>query len=141
MIYLTFDSNIWIYLLDDSWKDENPLDYLEYWIEQGHITILIPEIVLEEWKKHREKEKENRKKKLREFFNAAEEILPSTAFIGDQKKPENIEKIVEKQIKRIEDLVNSKGQTLSCSYISIMKRNITAHKYFNKINFVLIALL
>lgn len=26
MIYLTFDTNIWVYLLDDSWKDYNPLD-------------------------------------------------------------------------------------------------------------------
>ena len=49
MHYLTFDSNIWIYSLDESWRIENHLDYLEPWIQDGHVKLLLPEIILTEW--------------------------------------------------------------------------------------------
>ena len=49
MHYLTFDSNIWIYSLDESWRIENQLDYLEPWIQDGHVKLLLPEIILTEW--------------------------------------------------------------------------------------------
>ena len=49
MIYLTFDSNIWIYLLGNAWKKSNPLDYLEHWIYEEHEKILLPEIIYTEW--------------------------------------------------------------------------------------------
>jgi hypothetical protein len=111
MIYLTFDSNIWIYLLNDSWKENNPLDYLEHWIEEGHITILLPEIILSEWDRNRDKEKVERKKKLKEFFLMADEIIP-LEFIKDQRKPENIDKIVENQFIRIENLIKSKAKII-----------------------------
>lgn len=114
MIYITFDSNIWIYLLDDAWKEENPLDYLEHWIEEGLLTIVLPEVILEEWDRHRMPRKEERKKKLIEFFIMADEILPSS-FIRDQRKPDNIERIIEDQFKRIETIIKSKSKVITCS--------------------------
>ena len=87
MIYLTFDSNIWIYFLDNSWKEYSPLDHLEHWIEENHVRILLPEIIIDEWEKHKEIEKEKRKKSLKDFFSMADEIMPS-AFLADHRKPE-----------------------------------------------------
>ena len=104
MIYLTFDSNIWIYSLDDSWKIENQLDYLELWIEENHIKLLLPEIILQEWKNHREKEVEIREKTLNNFFAMADEILPS-AFFSDYKKPEVQKEIILNQLTRIDSIL------------------------------------
>lgn len=114
MIYVTFDSNIWLNLLDNAWKEENPLDHLEHWIDEGHITILLPEIITTEWNNNREKGKNERRRKLKEFFLLAEEIFP-TSFIENERKPENIDKIIESQFQRIEILIKSKATTLSCS--------------------------
>ncbi len=111
MIYLTFDTNIWVYLLDDSWKDYNPLDTLEHWIGEGLITILLPEIIIEEWERKKNEHKAERIKKLKDFFSLADEVLP-TAFIGDRRKPENLENEVNGQFERIERLIKAKAKLL-----------------------------
>src|SRR5688500_2783825 len=104
MVYLVFDSNIWIYLLDESWKEENSLDYLEHWIQQQHINILVPRVIIEEWNRNRESNKERRQKVLADFFSMAEEILPSSFYINSN-KPDFRNKIIEDQFSRIEDLI------------------------------------
>lgn len=114
MVYLTFDSNIWIYLLDDSWREDNALDYLEHWISENHIKILLPEVILAEWDKHKEKEKDVRKKKLRDFFSMAGEILPSS-FFEDYKKPDKQSEIIESQFNRIENLIRFNAKQIDIS--------------------------
>jgi hypothetical protein len=104
MIYLTFDSNIWIYSLDESWQIENQLDYLEPWIERGEVKLLIPKMVIDEWEKHEREQVGEREKKLRDFFNMAEEILPS-AFFGEYKEPATQRKIIDDQLNRAKNLI------------------------------------
>ncbi len=111
MIYLTFDTNIWVYLLDDSWKDYNPLDTLEHWLDERLVTILLPEIIVDEWERKKDEHKLERIKKLKDFFSMADEVLPS-AFIGDRRKPENLENEVGEQFKRIEHIIQSKAKRL-----------------------------
>jgi hypothetical protein len=106
MIYLTFDSNIWIYSLDDSWRVENHLDYLEPWINEGLVKFLIPEIILKEWGKHRQEQVEVRVKKLKDFFDMAEEILPSS-FYSDYLNPTTQKGIIDLQLDRIDKLLKS----------------------------------
>ncbi|WP_028788075.1 PIN domain-containing protein [Terrimonas ferruginea] len=111
MIYLTFDSNIWIYLLDNSWTLSNPLDHLEHWIDEKHIGILVPDIILTEWNNHKEAEKEYRVKKLKDFFRMAQELIPSP-FIDEHNKPDNLSHIVEEQFSRIEKLIQTNSRIL-----------------------------
>jgi hypothetical protein len=106
MIYLTFDSNIWIYSLDDSWKIENQLDYLEPWIENGDVKLLLPEIILQEWKNNSHKQVKHRKDQLKNFFKMAEEILPS-AFFSDFKNDETQEAIINNQLDRINTVIKT----------------------------------
>jgi hypothetical protein len=114
MIYLTFDSNIWIYLLDESWREDNALDYLEHWISEKHVKILLPNLILTEWDNHKEKEKEERKKTLRDFFSMAEEILPSS-FFDDYKRPDKQSEIIESQFNRIENLLRTDAELIDIS--------------------------
>lgn len=106
MVYITFDSNIWIYSLDDSWKIENQMDYLEYWIEQGFIKILLPQMVLDEWEKHEETQVQERIKKLKDFFEMAEDILPS-AFFSEYKSPEIQRNIITSQLQRVKKMIDN----------------------------------
>lgn len=111
MQYLTFDSNIWIYLLDDAWKDYNPLDHLEHWIEENQVQILLPEVILTEWERNKGAEKENRRKKLREFFTMARDIVPSV-FINTFNTPDNINQIIDDQFKRIDVMIRDKASII-----------------------------
>ncbi len=111
MIYLTFDSNIWIYLLGNAWKKSNPLDYLEHWINEEHVKILLPEIIYSEWGKHREKQKEEYGKKLHEFFHMAGDIFDE-GVLKDYNQPEKLNDIIEIQFKRIEEIIN-KSQSIN----------------------------
>lgn len=104
MIYLTFDSNIWIYSLDESWQIENQLDYLEPWIQRGEVKLLLPKMIIDEWTKHEKEQVGEREKKLREFFNMAEEILPS-AFFAEYKEPAMQRKIIDDQLNRAKNLI------------------------------------
>ncbi|HAO05770.1 MAG TPA: hypothetical protein DCQ50_02045 [Chryseobacterium sp.] len=104
MIYLTFDSNIWIYSLDESWQIENQLDYLEPWIQRGEVQLLLPKMIIDEWSKHEKEQVGEREKKLREFFSMAEEILPS-AFFSEYKEPATQRKIIDDQLNRAKSLI------------------------------------
>jgi hypothetical protein len=106
MIYITFDTNIWIYLLDDSWKEYNPLDHLEHWLEEGLLELLVPDIIKQEWEKNREAQRDRCKQLIRDFFDMADEILPS-AFISGSRKPEQVDQVVDRQLQRIDALVNN----------------------------------
>jgi|GEM_PF-867360 len=104
MIYITCDSNIWIYSLDESWQIENQLDYLEPWIEKGEVKLLLPKMVINEWGNHENTQADERKKKLKDFFNMAEEILPS-AFFSEYKQPKIQKKIIDDQLNRAKKIV------------------------------------
>lgn len=106
MIYITFDTNIWIYSLSDSWKTENELDYLEYWLETGKVKVLLPEIIKAEWYRNRDENVKDRKKALYDFFNMAKDILPS-AFYQEYATPDARNKIVDQQLERINQIINN----------------------------------
>ncbi len=104
MIYLTFDSNIWIYLLDNASKKYNPLDYIEHWIEEGHVQILLPEIIHAEWGKHRESQKSVYEENLQNFFAVAKDVFDDD-MIRAYYNPEQISKIIEIQFNRIDEII------------------------------------
>jgi hypothetical protein len=111
MRYLTFDSNIWIYLLDDAYKEYNPLDHIEHWIDSKQIEILLPQIILTEWENNKNAQRQNRERDLKEFFQKARDIIPS-AFIETQRNPANIKLIVDNQLDRIETLLREKARII-----------------------------
>ena len=93
MIYITFDTNILIYALDDSWVFENQIEYIEDWISKGEVSLLIPDVILEEWSKHKIEQAEVRAKDLKKFFNTASRVLPG-AFYREYNNPETIKLII-----------------------------------------------
>jgi hypothetical protein len=102
MLHLTFDTNIWIYLLDDCFKLYNPIDHLEHWLNENHIGILLPEVVIKEWEDNRSKQIEVRRKEMKEFFYKAEEIYPTAE---SRNRPAEIDTILNDQFGRIEKLI------------------------------------
>lgn len=111
MIYLALDTNIWIYLLDEAWKGDNSLEYLEHWIAENQIRIVLPEIVQKEWNKHKEGQKQERVKKLNDFLAMAKEIFPNE-FLQDQLTPEHLNHIVSEYSDRIERIISQNSEIL-----------------------------
>lgn len=106
MIYLTFDCDIWLNSLKESGEDDNFIDSLEYWIENGHVQILLPEIIIEEWKRNRDSKKQFLVNDWKVFFNRAKKVF-STEVIKGLKTPEHLNALVEDQLKRVEIIFDS----------------------------------
>ena len=77
MLYLTFDSDIWLNSLKESGEENNFIDSLEYWIENGNVKILLPENVVVEWERNRNKKKQTLIDDWKSFFNRAKKIFAS----------------------------------------------------------------
>lgn len=106
MIYLIFDTNTLIYLLDESFSEHNPLKLIEYWVEERYIKLLVPEIIFKEWGNHNEKETKERKKKFQDFFERAKFFFPIEQ-IREQNKPEKIDNVIDFQQYRITHLIEN----------------------------------
>lgn len=106
MIYLTFDSNIWVLALDQSWTVDMELEYLNYWVNSGQIKLLLPDVIKHEWKKNRAKQQKHRRDRLGDFFAMAEEILPSS-FFQDYLSEDMQDAIIDAQIARIDTLIDN----------------------------------
>lgn len=100
MIYLTFDSDIWLNSLKESGEDDNFIDSLEYWIENGHVQILLPENIIEEWKRNRDNKKQFLVNDWKGFFNRAKKVFSNDVIKG-LKTPENLNALVEVQLTQI----------------------------------------
>lgn len=106
MIYLTFDTNIWLNTFDESWSFDDHMDYLEYWIAQGQVKLLLPELVIKEFKNNKSKQVEQRKEDLRKFFEMAKEVFPA-AFFQEYASPIKQANLINSQIDRIQKLLDS----------------------------------
>ncbi len=116
MIYLTLDSNIFVYSIEDAWKIDNQLDYLEAWLESGEVKLLIPEVIQTEWQRIQAPQVKLRREMLKNFFNMAEEILPS-AFFADYKKPAVQEQIIADHFERINQILSNAETIQLCPEI------------------------
>jgi hypothetical protein len=105
MIYVSFDTNIWIYSLDESWKLDNLLDYIEYWQDNQIIEVVMPEIILDEWKRHQEKEVLHRKNKLRSLVASLNQFIPKSYLLELNEESTQI-RLIDEQLNRIEQILS-----------------------------------
>lgn len=101
MIYLTLDSNIWLNTLKESEKEENLIDILEYWISNGHVTILLPEIIITEWKRNRDNKKRVLLDDWKSFYNKAKKILGADV-VREVLTPDSLNEIVENRLEKVD---------------------------------------
>lgn len=124
MVYLIFDTNIWIYLAnghdplansDNSNKHFEFLETLEYLRNTDKISILINDIIIDEWNRNKQNvfQKINKlQRKLDNADNAIKDILRySTGFDGlSDKYKEGLRQEIEanrNHIKNVEDFLFS----------------------------------
>jgi spore germination protein GerM len=106
MIYLTLDSDIWLNSLKESGEENNFIDSLEYWIENGHVKILLPENVIDEWKRNRDNKKQTLVNDWKSFFNRAKKVF-STDVVSVLMTPDKLNDRVEEQLKRVEAIFDN----------------------------------
>ena len=103
MIYVTFDSDIWLNLLKESGEENNSIDAIEFWIENEDISILLPEIILVEWANNRASKVKTLSDDWKNFYNRVKNVLGTEVLIG-QNTPENIKELVNNQLSRVESI-------------------------------------
>ena len=106
MIYLTLDSDIWLNSLKESGEENNFIDSLEYWIENGHVKILLPENVIDEWIRNRDNKKQTLVNDWKSFFNRAKKVF-STDVVSVLMTPDKLNDRVEEQLKRVEAIFDN----------------------------------
>lgn len=105
MVYVSFDTNIWIYSLDESWKLDNLLDYIEYWQETGVIEIVLPEIIIDEWERHEEREVLERKKTLNKLVVSLNQFVPKSYLI-ELNEEHTQTRLIDEQLERIHKVLS-----------------------------------
>lgn len=103
MIYVTFDSCIWLNLLKESWEENNSIDAIEFWIEHEDISILLPEIILIEWENNRASKVKTLSSDWKNFYNRVKNVF-GTEILTEQNTPENIKELVNNQLSRVESI-------------------------------------
>lgn len=106
MIYLIFDSDIWLNSLKESGEENNFIDSLEYWIENGFVKILLPEIIIDEWKRNRDNKKQVLVNDWKAFYNRAKKTFSASA-VNQLMTPDNLNNLVEAQLKRVESIFDT----------------------------------
>ncbi len=106
MYYLALDTNIWLNLLKEGTASDNSLNFLDHWIDGQHIKILLPEIIVTEWKRNRENKKKVLIQDWRDFLNRAKKIFDSS-YVNDVITSEYVEQRVEKQLEIVEDIFDN----------------------------------
>lgn len=101
MIYLILDSNIWLNTINESGKEENFIDNLEYWIEHSYVQILLPEIVLTEWARRRNEKRDVLIENWKIFRKKAKKIF-DPEIVNEIFTPEKLQNLSEEQLNRIE---------------------------------------
>lgn len=107
MIYVSLDTNILMYFFDFAYEDSNPLDYLTYWIEQKQIEIILPEIIIEEWERNKELERNRKLKQLKDFFNLSEKVLPN-GYISQFNNPTFFELVFNNHFESVDQFIKTK---------------------------------
>ncbi len=103
MIYLIFDSDVWLNSLKESGEEDNYMDSLEFWINDGFVKILLPEIIITEWDRNRDEKKRVLIKEWRSFYQKVKEEL-GTDVVKTLNTPDVLDAKVEKQLKKVEDI-------------------------------------
>lgn len=120
MHYLTLDTNTWIYLANGT-EPVKLLHYIKEEVERDNITILLPQIVVTEWNKNKDKAvKQGVLKHYSEINESLERILKLLGDKGerdvfsfllpDDYKKDHFKDVIEKfkgKKKDIEDAINN----------------------------------
>ncbi|MEY3499389.1 MAG: hypothetical protein RL308_1058 [Bacteroidota bacterium] len=81
MYYITLDTNTWIYLANGT-EPVRLLNYISEEVDNGNITILVPQTVAEEWEIHKDKTvRQGTIKHFKDITNAMEVI---SKLLGDR---------------------------------------------------------
>lgn len=103
MIYLVVDTCVWLNALEET-GDENFIDLIEAWTEMGKVKIILPEVILEEWQRHREKKKNYLVEDWKKFYKRVKKHLGKEAKeeIQNFLHYDGIQKLVEKRLGKVE---------------------------------------
>jgi hypothetical protein len=130
MIYVTLDTDAWLKLVHDvnqeSLDDIGPFDELLFWLEQGHLTLILPQNLRNEWERHKERNIQAAKREIGRSFQTGKELLKSHPALATFYQPDRYEDFVRKRVARIDKVFSTAelAPTTDAVILAAAKRSI-----------------
>lgn len=110
MIYITLDTDVWLKLLHDvnqNTDDIGPFDELMFWLEQGHVKLILPQNIKTEWERNKESTIQTAKRELKKNFQSGRELFKNHSALSSFYDPDQYENFVRGRVQRIDKLFAS----------------------------------
>ncbi len=111
MIYITLDTCVWLKLLYIDFNNEdNYLEEICYWIENKHLTHIVPTNIIDEWNRH----KITYQNDIVRYFKKKEDEnlnpFKHNTEIASTYNADELQKSVEKRIQRIDTIFSAHSE-------------------------------
>lgn len=103
--YLVVDTDIWLNSMAGFHDDLFLVDRIEAWIEAGEVILLVPDIIIEEWKRNSTKKDQEIRKNWGQFYAAISEMFGDFGKHG-LLKPDEVDEWNKKYLERVELLLD-----------------------------------
>jgi hypothetical protein len=110
MIYITLDTDVWLKLLHDvnqNTDEIGPFDELMFWLEQGHVKLVLPQNIKREWERNKESTIQAAKRELKKNFQSGRELFKNHSALSSFYDPDQYENFVRGRVQRIDKLFAS----------------------------------
>jgi hypothetical protein len=110
MIYITLDTDVWLKLLHDvnqNTDEIGPFDELMFWLEQGHLKLVLPQNIKTEWERNKESTIQAAKRELKKNFQSGRELFKNHSALSSFYDPDQYENFVRGRVQRIDKLFAS----------------------------------
>jgi spore germination protein GerM len=109
--YLLIDMDIWKPLVSKGPEFNKHLRELDYWVTHREVTLLVPDVLISEWKKHRDIEKDNIESALKNLKDEARlrKIFKDFSTESIQQNIDATRQILRSQLDTIDSLLEQKG--------------------------------
>jgi hypothetical protein len=106
MIYITLDTDAWLKLIHDvdPTYEVGPFDEFMFWIEHGHVKIILPQNIKTEWERGKENIVQSAKQQLITASQTGKELFKNHTALSSFYNPDQYETFVRGRVKKIDDI-------------------------------------
>lgn len=108
MIYLTLDTDSWLYLLsglDDG--EYNMLEELLFWIERGEVKCILPENIKTEWERNKAKKVLQIRNALADYQKSHAAFIKANKVLREAVDPDRFDLTAQQRIAKLDTIFSS----------------------------------
>ncbi|RZJ92495.1 MAG: hypothetical protein EOO20_01630 [Chryseobacterium sp.] len=128
MIYLAVDTCVWLELLKTDFNQvDNHFEELMYWIENGMITCVTTQNLIDEWSRHKVSKKQTVVSAFTQLDKQVSNIMSAAHPMDSPYKPDKVEVALQLRIDRIDAMFSTIAEVAKETediFLTAAKRNL-----------------